>query len=182
MVELEFTSVDITQRLDGDYELKLTIPKRYRVALMDFLEFMKSNKKPMIVRLLQKLNKRSLDANRYAWCLIGKLADKLRTGKDEMYLHLLKEYGQRQLIKLPTAGLPTLLKAIKYYDIRKEDGNCTYIMVYAGSSEYDTREMSIFIDGIVEDCKEQGIETLTPHELERLKGEWGVERKDKTDS
>lgn len=43
-----------------------------------------------------------------------------------------------------------------------------------GSSEYDTVEMSHFIDRIVEEAKELGIETATPDELERMKQEWGT--------
>ena len=41
-----------------------------------------------------------------------------------------------------------------------------------GSSQYDTKEMSLFIDGIVSECKEQGIETMTPSELDQLKQSW----------
>lgn len=37
-----------------------------------------------------------------------------------------------------------------------------------GSSQYNTREMSRLIDGLVSECKECGIETLTPEELERM--------------
>lgn len=32
--------------------------------------------------------------------------------------------------------------------------------------------MSIFLDGVVQEAKELGIETLTPQELSRLKEEW----------
>ena len=44
--------------------------------------------------------KRSLDQNSYAWVLIGKMADKLRTSKDEVYLTMLKRYGQGGVIKV----------------------------------------------------------------------------------
>lgn len=37
-----------------------------------------------------------------------------------------------------------------------------------GSSTYDTAEMSALIDGLVSECKEQGIETIPPQELERM--------------
>jgi hypothetical protein len=41
-----------------------------------------------------------------------------------------------------------------------------------GSSEYDTKEMSRFIDGIVAEAKELGIETLPPAELETMMKAW----------
>ena len=44
-----------------------------------------------------------------------------------------------------------------------------------GSSEYDTGEMSRFIDGVISECKELGIQTMTPDEIEELKQKWGVE-------
>ena len=46
------------------------------------------------------------------------------------------------------------------------------LQVYYGSSTFDTKEMSVFIDGIVRECKELGIETMTPAELERMKSQW----------
>ena len=47
------------------------------------------------------------------------------------------------------------------------------IRFFWGSSKYDTANMSRLIDGIISECKEQGIETLPPEELERLKQQWG---------
>ena len=44
---------------------------------------------------------------------------------------------------------------------------------YEGSSKYDTAEMARFIDGIVQECEELGIETESPDELVRMKREWG---------
>ena len=40
--------------------------------------------------------------------------------------------------------------------------------VYKGSSEYDSKEMSVFIEGIKSDAEALGIETLPPEELEVL--------------
>ena len=42
------------------------------------------------VDLSEHKEKRSLNANAYAWFLIGKIADALRIGKDEAYLNMLK--------------------------------------------------------------------------------------------
>ena len=40
------------------------------------------------------------------------------------------------------------------------------------SSEYDTREMAIFIDGIVSEAQALGIDTRTPEELAEMKSLW----------
>ena len=44
--------------------------------------------------------------------------------------------------------------------------------VYMGSSEMDTKQMSILIDGIVQEAKQLDIETMKPAELSKLKEEW----------
>ena len=49
---------------------------------------------------------------------------------------------------------------------------CTNVILYYGSSSYDTEQMSSLIDLLVDDCKAQGIETATPDELARYKEEW----------
>ena len=48
-------------------------------------------------------------------------------------------------------------------------------LLLRGSHTYNTAEMSSLIDGTVQDAKEQGIETATPDELERMKQQWRVE-------
>jgi hypothetical protein len=45
--------------------------------------------------------------------------------------------------------------------------------VYKGSSEYNTKEMSVLIDGIISEAEAIGdIEVLPPHEIARLKEMW----------
>lgn len=46
------------------------------------------------------------------------------------------------------------------------------MILYFGSSSYDTVQMSRLIDLLIEDCKAQGIETATPDEIARYKEEW----------
>ena len=127
------------------------------------------------VKIDKYREKRSLNANNYAWKLITEIADDRRASKDEIYLLMLKRYGQSEIISvlahIPLAGL------IKYYE---EIGESTlngklfkHYKVYKGSSEYDTREMSVFIDGIVSEAKELGIQTKTPAQIAEMKSLWG---------
>lgn len=46
------------------------------------------------------------------------------------------------------------------------------LQVYFGSSSFDSKEMSVFLEGIVSECKLLNIETLSPDELERMKAQW----------
>ena len=49
---------------------------------------------------------------------------------------------------------------------------CTNMVLYYGSSTYDTKQMSALIDVAVESCKGLGIETMPPAELAALEGSW----------
>ena len=118
--------------------------------------------------------KRSLNANAYAWALIGKIADAMRLSKDECYLLMLKRYGQSELVSVLSEV--NISGYFKYYEdagtaIHGGKGY-TYYRLYKGSSEYDTHEMAVLIDGIVSEAQELGIETLPPDEIQRLTERW----------
>jgi hypothetical protein len=132
------------------------------------------NQDKLTLKIDKHREKRSLNANAYAWQLIGKIGDATRAGKEEVYLKMLKEYGQSDLVSV-LAHIP-VEHYFKYYE---EAGESTlngklfkHYRVYKGSSEFDTREMSIFIDGIVSEAKNLGIETMTPNEIAKMKDLW----------
>lgn len=119
--------------------------------------------------------KRSLTANAYAWVLIGKIADVLRASKDEVYLRMLKRYGQSEIVSVVSAI--NIDGYFKYYEeFGKSELNgkeFTHYKVFKGSSEFNSREMAILIDGIISEAEHLEIETLPPAEVARLKGMWG---------
>lgn len=118
--------------------------------------------------------KRSLNANAYAWVLINEMANVLRTSKDEVYQEMLKRYGQSKVISVLSDI--DISRFVKYYEeIGKghvEGKEFTHYRCFIGSSEYDSREMAILIDGIVDEAKELGIDTLPTTAVERMKALW----------
>lgn len=52
-------------------------------------------------------------------------------------------------------------------------GETVEVMAYPGTSTYNTAEMARFIDGLVTECREQGIETMEPGRLKSLVEKWG---------
>ena len=118
--------------------------------------------------------KRSLNANAYAWVLINEMANRLRTSKDEVYQEMLKRYGQSRVISVLSEI--DISRFVKYYEeIGKghvEGKEFTHYRCYIGSSEYDSREMAILIDGIVDEAQELGIDTLPTTAVERMKALW----------
>lgn len=133
------------------------------------------------IKAVKYRKKRSLDANSYAWALMTKIANHpdVSSSKEEVYEDMLQKYGP---IYEDEDGYITITVK-KSVDMNKVDGHWKYIkdngkfasyLMIKGSSEYDTAEMSHFIDRIVEEAKELEIETATPDELERMKQEWHV--------
>lgn len=120
--------------------------------------------------------KRSLNANAYCWALITKIAEAMKPPlkKEDVYVEMLKNYGQSELVSIVSD-----VKIDGYFKYYEKVGQSylngkifTHYRIFKGSSEYDTKEMSLLIDGIVQEAKNLGIETMTPAEVERLKGMW----------
>ena len=140
----------------------------------EIIQWLFQQDRDKVFEVKEHKEKRSLNANAYAWSLITKIADALRTSKEECYLEMLKRYGQSEIVsvlsQIDVSGY------FKYYEplatATLQGKEFTHYKIYKGSSEYDTREMSILIDGIVSEAKELGIETIPPKEIERLKNLW----------
>ena len=125
--------------------------------------------------------KRSLDANAYAWVLMTKIANHkdVLSSKDEIYEEMLQKYGafyedEDGYITITVKKSVDMSKIDGHWKFIKDNEKFASYMMIKGSSQYDTAEMSHFIEHIVDEAKELGIETATPEELERMKMEWGV--------
>lgn len=125
-------------------------------------------------------NRRSLDANAYMWTLVDKIAQKTRQSPVDVYRHAIKEIpGNSTLVCVQNKAKDVLQQQWQAKGLgwqteelpSKIDG-CTNIVLYYGSSVYNTTQMSLLIDSIVEEAKALGIETLTPFELEGMKNAW----------
>lgn len=134
--------------------------------------------KQLTIEIKQYKPKRSLDANAYLWVMLQKMAEVLKTSKDELYLEVLGRYGVfTHIIVKPKV----VDRVIEEWRTVKNLGEVTVngttgiqLQCYFGSSTYDTKEMSVLIDGIVNECKELGIDTLSTEEIKKMKERWGV--------
>lgn len=123
--------------------------------------------------------KRSLDANAYCWAIITKIANHpdIKSSKEEVYEEMLQKYGylyqDEEGYIVGTYKFDTdISKVPGHWKFYKSNGKFNSYLMIKGSSEYNTSEMAHFIDMVVQEAKELGIETLTPAELERMKVEW----------
>ena len=157
-------------------ELYLTLS----LAPMHIEELRKLEGERLEVKIDKYRNKRSNNANSYCWAIIGKIAEKMfpPMNKNEVYLEMLKRYGQGTTISVQTDKLEDVCRELDYWE-RIGTGNVngkefTHLRMWVGSSKYNTKEMSLFVSGIVEEAKEMNIETMTPDELSRLVGAWNT--------
>ena len=164
--------------LEGYPEITFTL-KSHPQAEIDQLNEVLSNGKDLSIEVKQYRKKRSLDANAYLWVLITQIADILRASKEEVYIDMLKRYGQREekLLSVVADAIDMVYRATNNHccEIGESELNgklFKHLAILIGSSQYDTKQMAILIDGIVSECKELGIETIPSQELERLKNEW----------
>lgn len=128
--------------------------------------------------------KRSLDANAYFHVLVGKIADKLVISKTRCKNILICKYGQQEFLdECEQVVIKTNIDVEKMLEqeylhclpcgTKEENGTeVTFYKVYRGSHTYDSKEMSILIEGTVQDAKELGIEVLPPAEIERMVRAW----------
>ena len=126
------------------------------------------------VKIDKHREKRSLNANAYLWKLVTEIGNILNKSKEEVYLQMLKDYGQSMLIPVPRGTIPS--RITKYYEFecssQLNGKDADWYKCYIGSSEYDTKEMSILLNGVVQEAKKLGIKTKDDIELERLVEEW----------
>ena len=158
--------------LTGDAWLMLYVNEK-RSAMNCFDELNGADK--LDIKIDKHREKRSLNANNYAWALLTQIGNATRKSKEAVYFDMLKDYGQSEMISVKAHI--NIGYYVKYFE---EAGESTlngtlfkHYKVYKGSSEFDKREMAIFIDGVVHEAINLGIEVRTPDEIARLKSLWG---------
>ena len=123
---------------------------------------------------------RSLDANAYAWVLINKIAENRREPPIDVYRRYVRDVGcKTQIVCVQTDGVEQEVETFVEGHMgrmvaigeSKQPGWAVLHKMY-GSSDYDTAQMAAFIDNIIQDCRELGIETRPKEEIESMLGEW----------
>lgn len=127
--------------------------------------------KQKIFEIKEKKKKRSLTANSYYWSLLNQLASVMRMDNQECHFLMLKRYGQYEVVSIRSDV--SLHGYFKYYEEigeGKVNGKeFTHYKIYKGSSQMDSKEFAILLDGVRSECEEVGIPTLTPSEIAQLK-------------
>lgn len=137
----------------------------------DLIQYLFEQDRDKIFEIKEYKEKRSLSQNAYAWKLINEIGNKIGKSKEEVYLQMLKDYGQHEVISMLSTIEPK--GYFKYYEVIGtgivNDKEFTHYKIFKGSSEFNTLEMKIFIDGIIQEATQLGIPTITEKELESMR-------------
>jgi len=165
-------------------DLSLSIDRKQRLTIevdSDFRADFDKLKDDMVAVEVKKFRKRrSLDSNAYAWVLCDKLAEALSESKANIYREAIRNIGGvSDTVCVPTPAVEKLCRGWAHNGLgwqtettESKIPGCTNVIMYYGSTSYDTAQMSRLIDILVQDAKELGIETLPPDELARMEALW----------
>lgn len=165
---------DLSLARDGGY--LLTIATRENIGPL----FDELHETDVDVTVKKHREKRSLDANAYFWVLVDRLAEKTRIPKTDIYRRYIREIGgNHEMVCVIDSAVKKLRNGWEHNGLGWQTDTmpsripgCTNVILYYGSSTYNTRQMSHLIDMAVQDCQEQNIETLSPEKLAGMMEEW----------
>ena len=137
----------------------------------DLIQYLFEQDRDKLFEIKEYKEKRSLSQNAYAWKLINEIGNKIGKSKEKVYLQMLKDYGQHEVISMLSTIEPK--GYFKYYEVIGtgivNDKEFTHYKIFKGSSEFNTLEMKIFIDGIIQEATQLDIPTITEKELESMR-------------
>ena len=174
---MNFTGRITDVGMSRDRKPKVTIELTEN-AFFDFADELIAAKK-LQLEFKKFREKRSLDANAYAWVLIGKIAEKIGHKRDDIYRASIREVGDYITVCVKNEKLAQFRSSwernglgwmTEEFPSRIE--GCTNVNCFRGSSEYDREQMSRLIDNLVQDAKELGIQTETPDKIAEMKALW----------
>lgn len=134
------------------------------------------------VTIKKHFEKRSKDANAYFHVLVDKLRQKLNISFTACKNMLITSYGQIEFIDDVSATVKTNIppEYIREQEephmklIQVDEDGVYWYRVYRKSRTYNSAEMAILIDGTVQECREQGIQTDTPDQIAKMVQVWGM--------
>ena len=171
---------DLTRSMTGKYIISLEVdvdgdPREFVDSLQDAL---------IDCEIKKHANRRSLDANAFCWALCSDIGKALKPPlpKEEVYRNAIRGLGKFDLLLSEQAKADGIISAwsrcgtgwfAEVIGESREHPGFVWLHAYMGTSVYDSKEMSVLIDGLVQDAQNMGIVIpLGKKEIERLKTRW----------
>jgi|GEM_PF-3871154 len=164
------------------FEDCLSIPYKRREDAVLAIELQESSNEPMSVVFSRVRKKKSKEANSYCWVLCTKIAERLGAGHSryDVYEEALRKYAPAEKMEDYIVSNDNLDGAMKqlikaehvYPEIIDRRAETSVIRVYTGTRDYNSKEMSILISGLIRDAEELHIQTLPEEEWQSLCESW----------
>lgn len=165
-------------RIQNDGDVWLCLKVNEPAQARRFVLEMEKKVYQLVIKLFRK--KRSNDANALYWEMCGQLARATNDTTDNIYLRHIRDIANYDTLCMLTEAVPDFERRWKsnhkgrMVETRESKiPGCTTVLAYYGSSDFDTREMSLLIDNCLQDCEEVGIDTTPPDKISLLLEEWG---------
>lgn len=149
---------------------------------LDVVEQLKKENK-LDIELKKYRKKRSLDANAYCWVICDLIAKDLSKDgtvvtKEAVYKDAILQIGTFEPMIIEEKAFENFKRiwerqglGFLIQEVTKKD-KCVKVHCYYGSSTYNSKEMSLLIQLLVDLAKTLGIETKTPEEINSLLERW----------
>lgn len=167
---------NIAINLDGTIAITFTAD-RSNLAGLEILPI----ERDLTVTVEEYHPKRTKTQNAYFWGIVGKIAEAIGESKDEVYKKYVREFGVYQILPIKNEAVESFTAKWSKNGMgwfcenigdSKLDGY-TKLIVYFGSSTYNTKEMARIIDAVIQDADALGIEHLTAEQWSLLKNDNG---------
>lgn len=121
--------------------------------------------------LKEKKEKRTLTQNSYYWALCNEVSKAVKVPPESVHKDIIINFAPSELVVVKSEI--DVSRIFKYYQKLREtkinDVDFTVYKLYIGSSKMSKNEFSLILDGIIQECEQLGIPTLTKNEIEQLK-------------
>ena len=161
--------------------------RKYKISILvdtnniDTIEELKKENK-LSFELKKYRKKRSLDANAYCWVLCDMIAKELSkeviTTKEEVYKEAIMQIGRFTPFIVEERALENFKRVwekqglgFTVQEVARKDKRVR-VNGYYGSSSYDSKEMSLLIEWIIQEAKQLGLETKSKNEIDSLLKQW----------
>ena len=156
-----------------------------RDTSVDALEGLRTSGKALTVQIDTLRQKRSLNANNYCWKLCQDIAEASSTSgaiitREQVYRRNIKELFAPVVRPVPKSdlefwlamwrerGTGWLAEKLGASDLE----GCVEVGFWAGSSTFDTKQMSRLIEGLIEDARALGLQILSEADKALLLENW----------
>ena len=138
---------------------------------LEIIKYLYNQEHNKLFEIKEYKQHRTLSQNAYVWKLINEIANKVNKTKEEVYLEMLKSYGQCEVVSMLSSINPN--GYFKYYEeigtgiVNNKE--FTHYKIFKGSSEFTTLEMKYLLDGVIQEAEQLDIPTLTNEQIEKMK-------------